>query len=109
MKFEILKKFKAGHDPSRSYQCIDRSALCDGKADCSDKFDESEKICEFKERHSCKENQFACPIERTCLSNEKVCDGKYDCDIRHVTNTTFNFNIPITKSDENREMCSRKG
>ena len=66
-------------------------------------------MCDFIERHSCQDpTPFACPIERKCLSNTDVCDGKYDCDIRHETNDTFNFVVPVIKSDEDHDMCSRK-
>ncbi|XP_030372778.1 serine protease nudel [Scaptodrosophila lebanonensis] len=46
--------------------------ICDGKADCEDLTDELE--C-----GSCEENEFLCPLSKTCLPLTKRCDNFADC------------------------------
>lgn len=69
-------------------ECVNISAICDGKADCSDGIDESPEVC-------CYQDQFRCPLTREkypqgvgtaiqagitdCLHPMFVCDDVPDC------------------------------
>ena len=91
------------------FKCVNRQNLCDGVAQCVDKFDESEKICDFVSQHVCPTNTYPCPYDRSCLNNTKVCDGKHDCDL---TSDYFNVSvlnvIPLPHSDEYSVFCEGK-
>jgi len=72
-------------------QCIQRSHVCDGIIDCSDKTDEEycqpEKevgrikttIPEPPPSFTCATNQFRCRYDNQCIQRSHVCDGIIDC------------------------------
>lgn len=55
--------------------CISEELVCDGKADCFNRTDEEEAICE---KIKCPKYSFRCSYE-ACIDSSRVCNGRKDC------------------------------
>ncbi|XP_060836526.1 modular serine protease-like isoform X1 [Rhopalosiphum padi] len=55
--------------------CIESTAVCDGRADCSDGSDETNKLCS---KQTCPKYAYRCKYG-ACVDKSKKCDGKNDC------------------------------
>jgi len=49
--------------------------ICDGKTDCEDLTDEDD--C-----GKCAENEFLCPLSKTCIPSHKRCNDVVDCQFK---------------------------
>ncbi|XP_065211833.1 serine protease nudel [Planococcus citri] len=66
--------------------CLEKSKLCDGKADCRNHEDETPKICAERATF-CKLEQIKCPCKihefrcnnMRCIDHNSICDGNNDC------------------------------
>ncbi|KAH7969378.1 hypothetical protein HPB52_017497 [Rhipicephalus sanguineus] len=59
--------------------CIPKTSVCDGVADCPDRFDES-NCCEYtKQFPDCPADYFKCKTNGKCIMNILVCDDEDDC------------------------------
>ncbi|CAK9810547.1 Modular serine protease [Anthophora quadrimaculata] len=79
-----LEKFQC-----KNGQCIASSLLCDGKADCKDKSDETERECN-KPEIACPDYAFRC-LYGACVDGDATCNGIRDC---------------IDNSDETLSRCT---
>ncbi|XP_060837335.1 modular serine protease-like [Rhopalosiphum padi] len=68
-------------------QSIERSAICDGRADCSDGSDETNNLCA---KQTCQSYTYRCKYG-ACVDNSAKCNGKNDC---------------VDGSDENLPECN---
>jgi len=64
-------EFKCVEDDS----CIPDELVCDGKADCSSRTDETEELCQ---KLKCPRYSFRCAYG-ACIDPTNVCNGRKDC------------------------------
>jgi len=52
------------------FKCVGIDQICDGNVDCIDGNDENMMQCYIKNKHTCTDDEFACPTERYDLNYE---------------------------------------
>lgn len=58
-------------------KCLDQKQICDGKRDCHDGYDESDRMC-IMHGQNCSKSEFKCRNGK-CVAKNKFCDHFNDC------------------------------
>lgn len=83
-----------------SRECIFDDRVCNGKADCVDKTDETAELCSA---HFCPESGYRCKYGACVLADAK-CDGKQDCHDGSDEGSFCNKNKAPPTSDTDPQM-----